>query len=158
QRQIAACVRQFGPVSENHGYKYIYLRLKHRMPTAHLRSTLKKLRIDTSRILDLHFPDRCVAALLVHNDYAEELIAQLSALGIQPHDLFDPLDPAIIRDPELLATLDEAERREKARALHRTNLLRALAFIRVPVKFAVARSFVKSGWLEQTDVDAFFSS
>ncbi|ORY89518.1 hypothetical protein BCR43DRAFT_415124, partial [Syncephalastrum racemosum] len=99
QRQIAACVRQFGPVSENHGFKYIYLRLKHRMPTAHLRSTLKKLRIDTSRILDMHFPDRCVAALLVHNDYAEELIAQLSALGIQPHDLFDPLDPAIIRDP-----------------------------------------------------------
>ncbi|KAG1607104.1 hypothetical protein G6F46_012542 [Rhizopus delemar] len=72
QRQEAAA-RILQPPSENQGFKYIYLPTKARVPIGQLRSRLRKLDINNNRVLDIHHPDRNVVALLVHNDYADEL-------------------------------------------------------------------------------------
>ncbi|KAG0945126.1 hypothetical protein G6F29_002425 [Rhizopus arrhizus] len=43
-----------------------------------LRTTFKKLGVNNGRLLDLHYPDRNIVAVLVHNDYAPELTELLS--------------------------------------------------------------------------------
>lgn len=46
-------------------------------------------RINSSRVLDIHYPDRHLVALLIHNDYESDLRSQLSlqlpfAIGMIP--------------------------------------------------------------------------
>ncbi|KAG1189687.1 hypothetical protein G6F70_009438 [Rhizopus microsporus] len=72
QRQETAA-RFLQPPSENQGFQYIYIPTKARVPIGQLRSRLRQLDINNSRILDIHYPTRNVVALLVHNDYASEL-------------------------------------------------------------------------------------
>ena len=71
-RQIEAAARRFSPPTNTTGFKYVYLHQKHRMTIRQLRDTLRKLKIDNSRILDVHFPDRGVVGLLIHNDFEQE--------------------------------------------------------------------------------------
>ncbi|ORY94364.1 Endonuclease/exonuclease/phosphatase, partial [Syncephalastrum racemosum] len=153
-RRSAALVRHITRVDpENNGYKYLYLYTRHRMTVSNLRNILKKLKVDNSRILDVHFPDRQVAALLVHNEYAPVFEEQMAQKGVSLNKDFDPLDPAIIRDPAMQdATLEE--RQEKAGVVHKSHLLAALNFIRDPVKISVARSFRRQNWITDEDLTA----
>ncbi|KAG0853219.1 hypothetical protein G6F16_007736 [Rhizopus arrhizus] len=98
QRQEAAA-RLLQPLSENQGFQYLYLPTKARVPVGQLRSRLRKLDINNNRILDIHYPDRNVVALLVHNDYADELRSHLRKFKVTLKDDFDPCDPMILRDP-----------------------------------------------------------
>ncbi|KAI9324419.1 hypothetical protein BD770DRAFT_302658, partial [Pilaira anomala] len=61
--------RMFTPVSESQGFKYVYLPCRAREKYSDVRKKLKSLKIDTARILDVHYPAQKVIALLVHNDY-----------------------------------------------------------------------------------------
>ncbi|PHZ17195.1 uncharacterized protein RHIMIDRAFT_288140 [Rhizopus microsporus ATCC 52813] len=54
------------------------------MPVGQLRSRLRQLDINNSRILDIHYPTRNVVALLVHNDYAPELKSYVQKLRYAP--------------------------------------------------------------------------
>ncbi|KAG1487979.1 hypothetical protein G6F53_013655 [Rhizopus delemar] len=72
QRQEAAA-RLLQPPSENQGFQYVYLPTKARVPIGQIRTRLRKLDIQNTRILDIHYPDRNIVALLVHNDYVDEL-------------------------------------------------------------------------------------
>ncbi|KAG1422889.1 hypothetical protein G6F58_003063 [Rhizopus delemar] len=98
QRQEAAA-RLLQPPSENQGFRYLYLPTKARVPVGQLRSRLYKLDINNNRILDIHCPNRNVVALLVHNDYADELRSHLRKFKVTLKDDFDPCDPMILRDP-----------------------------------------------------------
>ncbi|KAI7846694.1 hypothetical protein BDC45DRAFT_562760 [Circinella umbellata] len=109
-KEIAA--RHLTAVPESQGFQFMYVPCRHRMTIKAMRQILRTLRVDNSRILDVHFPDRQVAALLIHNDYAQSLTEILEKEGIQVKKEFDPLDPSILRDQKL-ADLTDEERFEK---------------------------------------------
>lgn len=96
--------------------------------------------------IDIHYPDRQVIALLMHNDFAPEFIRTLNKFGVKALENFDPLIPDNLRDPTY-AELPVDERQELAKAYHNGRLLRALALIRIPVRYAVARQFTSTGWI-----------
>ncbi|KAG1448023.1 hypothetical protein G6F46_004968 [Rhizopus delemar] len=156
QRQEAAA-RPLQPPSENQGFQYLYLPTKARVPIGQLRSRLRKLDINNNRILDIHYPDRNVVALLVHNDYANELRSQLKRFKITLKDNFDPCDPKILRDPKYFDATEE-ERANLAFMHHCNCMERALKFTRAPVKFAVARYFYTKGWISKQTLDETLSS
>ncbi|EIE91859.1 hypothetical protein RO3G_16570 [Rhizopus delemar RA 99-880] len=128
--------------------------LPSQMPPWHnpIRTRLRKLDIKNNRILDIHYPDRHVVALLVHNDYVNELRAQLERFKITIKDNFDPCDPEILRDPKY-ADLSTAEPANYALMHHSDRMVRALKYIRVPVKYTVARYFYSKGWISKTTLE-----
>ncbi|KAG0763645.1 hypothetical protein G6F57_007526 [Rhizopus arrhizus] len=145
QRQEAAA-RLLQPPSENQGFRYLYLPTKARVPVGQLRSRLYKLDINNNRILDIHCPNRNVVALLVHNDYADELRSHLRKFKVTLKDDFDPCDPMILHDPRYSDSTTE-ERTNIVFMHHCNRMERALRFVRAPVKFAVARYFHTKGWI-----------
>jgi hypothetical protein len=122
-----------------------------------LRSKLRDLRINHSRILDIHYPDRHIVALLVHNDYADELRDHFIKCRVTPSDEFDPCDPKVVRDPAH-ASKTEEERTEIAHRLHCDRMSRAIQFIRPPVRFAVARFFHKQHWITDQELEETLST
>ncbi|EIE90023.1 hypothetical protein G6F46_012791 [Rhizopus delemar] len=65
-----------------------------------MRSLLQRLPIKSRSVLDIHYPDRHLAALLVHNDYEAEVRSQLEQFEIPLGDDHDPLDPNHLRHPD----------------------------------------------------------
>ncbi|KAG1495809.1 hypothetical protein G6F45_007064 [Rhizopus arrhizus] len=63
-------------------------------------------------------------------------------------DEFDPCSSQNLRDPKY-ANFPLEERTNRAFMHHCDRIERALQFIRVPVKFAVARHFFSKGWINQ---------
>ncbi|KAI8977563.1 hypothetical protein BDF20DRAFT_942451, partial [Mycotypha africana] len=147
ERQTAAA-RLFQPPSLTQGFKYLYVPTKARVPIGQLRARLRKLNINNSRILDIHYPTRNVVAFLVHNDYAQELTDQLQQFKISIKHDFDPNDGSILMDPKY-EQKTPAERNDLAREHHTARLVRALNFIRTPVKYAVATYFLKQDWIDK---------
>ncbi|KAI7873533.1 hypothetical protein K492DRAFT_118435, partial [Lichtheimia hyalospora FSU 10163] len=143
-----AVARHFQPVSENQGYKFVYIPLRHYMTTSKLRQYLRTLRIENARILDIHFPQRLIAALLVHNDFADTLEQSLAKKGV-PTKNYDPLDPANLIDPKWHNDHTEEERKEQCSILFQQKITKALTFIKEPVKFSVAKYFYKQQWISE---------
>ncbi|EIE82011.1 hypothetical protein G6F55_011139 [Rhizopus delemar] len=156
QRQEAAA-RFLQPPSNNQGFQYIYLPTKARVPFGQLRSRLRRLEINNSRILDINYPARNVVALLVHNDYAPELKEHLKKFRIQVKEDFDPCDGSILKDPKYENSSNE-ERDNMAYMHHCNRMERALTYIRPPVKFAVARYFYEQGWIGKSLFDEIVTS
>ncbi|EIE92434.1 hypothetical protein RO3G_16956 [Rhizopus delemar RA 99-880] len=70
---LKTAARLLQPPSKNQGFQYLYLSTKARFPVGQVRSRLRKLKINNDRILDISYPDRHDVALMVDNDYADEL-------------------------------------------------------------------------------------
>ncbi|EIE76663.1 hypothetical protein RO3G_01367 [Rhizopus delemar RA 99-880] len=170
QRQEAAA-RLLQPPSTNQEFKYIHLPTKTRVSIGQIRSRLRKLDINNNRIIGIHYPDRNIVALLIHNDYKDELRQQLQRFKVTIKEDFNPCDPQVLRDPKY-ADRTPAEREDLAFMHHCNRIERALQYIRTPVKFAVARYFYSKGWISkqllqetlptrtinrQQDIDIFFS-
>ncbi|KAG0950135.1 hypothetical protein G6F57_000685 [Rhizopus arrhizus] len=124
QRQEAAA-RFLQPPSDNQGFQYIYVPTKARVPIGQVRSRLRKLDINNNRILDIHYPDRNILALLVHNDYAAELRQQLQRFKVTIKYDFDLCNPQNLRNPKY-ANLPLEERTNRAFMHHRDRMERAL--------------------------------
>ncbi|ORE05921.1 hypothetical protein BCV72DRAFT_329990, partial [Rhizopus microsporus var. microsporus] len=45
------------------------------LPIGQLRSHLRQLSINTCRTLNIHYPNRHLVTLLIHNDYEVELLS-----------------------------------------------------------------------------------
>lgn len=121
-----------------------------------MRARLRKLNLDNSRILDIHFPDQQVVALLTHNDFVGELLDTFNRFGVQPLNNFDPTDPSRLRDPKY-ANLTHEDRQQQAIAPHHDRLLRALDHMRAPVKFAVARHFLNQSLIALDELKEILS-
>jgi hypothetical protein len=147
QGQRKAAARVFLEPSGESGFQSVYLPCRRRMPLSELRGNLRKLKIANHRVLDVSYPANKVVALLVHNEYAKELLERFDAAGIKPIENFDPLDPKVLNDPEL-ADKSMDEKAAKIHEVHRVRCLVALDHIRIPAKYAVARHFVGLGWVE----------
>lgn len=110
---IASAARTFAPISSNQGYQFIYLNTRGRDSESVMRYKLRTLHIHSGRVINIHYPDRHVVALLVHNDYAEEATSILTTAGIPPLTSFNPANPALLRDPAF-SNLSPEDRTEKA--------------------------------------------
>ncbi|KAG1031593.1 hypothetical protein G6F43_013922 [Rhizopus delemar] len=111
-RQRQALARSFMPASDNQGYQYLYLPTRFRERISSLRKKLRQLKLDNGRILDVHYPDNNIVALLVHNDYAADATAILAKSGLKPITDFDPRAESCLRDPAF-ASLTKEQRKEK---------------------------------------------
>lgn len=145
-RQMEAIHRRFQPVTDTHDYKYLYFPSRYREPISSLRAKLHKLKINNARVLDVHYPDSQVVALLVHTDYESSVVAAFTPAKIEQLTNFDPLDPAHLRDPKL-ASLDVSVRKAKCIEIHQARLTRALKHIRESVRPAVGRAFYRKDWI-----------
>ncbi|KAI8977939.1 hypothetical protein BDB01DRAFT_700219, partial [Pilobolus umbonatus] len=92
--------RNFIPVSENQGFQYVYLHCRGKEPISSMRSKLRKLGLQSGRILDVHFPANQVVALLVHNDYVNDVEDLLNRQKITLLADFNPLSGDILKDPK----------------------------------------------------------
>ncbi|KAG1149738.1 hypothetical protein G6F37_003872 [Rhizopus arrhizus] len=102
QPRLIEIVWQFSSSAEPTRFKLIHVPVPHCLPLKQLRSNLRRLHINTCRILDAHYSNRNLVSLLIHIDYKTELRSQLSKFNITVCDDFDPLDPSIIRNPTLV--------------------------------------------------------
>ncbi|KAG1440401.1 hypothetical protein G6F56_011941 [Rhizopus delemar] len=64
-----AAARNFLPISETQGFAFIYFHLRSKEPMSAMRMRLRRLKLQSSRILDIHYPTNNVVALLVYSDY-----------------------------------------------------------------------------------------
>ncbi|KAG1450139.1 hypothetical protein G6F56_008431 [Rhizopus delemar] len=79
-------------------------------------------------------------------DYIADVTAAFAVAKIEPLVNFDPLDPALLRDPKF-AGLTTTERVAKCTEVHQARLVRALKHIRETVRPAVGRSFYRKDWI-----------
>ncbi|KAG2189521.1 hypothetical protein INT46_000894, partial [Mucor plumbeus] len=100
EQREATAARFFQAPSATQGFQYLYLPTKARIPLGKLRTTFKKLGVNNGRLLDLHYPDRNIVAVLVHNDYATEFEELLSKKGVKLNTTFDPCAASVIKDPK----------------------------------------------------------
>ncbi|KAF7724074.1 hypothetical protein EC973_001407 [Apophysomyces ossiformis] len=156
QRRQAEAARAFIRPIITHGFKYLYLPARARIPTGQMRARLRKLGIDNSRILDIHYPDRQVIALLIHNDFEQTLLDQLNRFGITTLT-YDPLDPVNLRDPKY-KDKPTMELSQIAFEVHYDRMAKALQYIRPPVKYAVARTFAENDWIPIEHLKQLLSS
>ncbi|KAG2191995.1 hypothetical protein INT47_006632 [Mucor saturninus] len=92
--------RLFSPPTEPKGYKFLYLSQKGRVPTGEIRRSLSAIGIINSRIIDVHAPTQNTCGILVHHDYAPEVVEKFKQHGIKILEEFNPTDANTIRDPE----------------------------------------------------------
>lgn len=151
-RKEETAIRFFQPPSTNQGFKYLFVSTKARIPVGKLRTYLRNMGINNARVLDIHYPDRNVAALLVHNDYVSEFKETLEAKRIHFMDEFNPWSGSTLKDPKY-KDLTEQEKNEKAHEIQQQRLQRAVYRIREPVKFAVAHYFYQQQWLSKSFID-----
>lgn len=151
-RKEEAAIRFFQPPSTNQGFQYLYVATKTRIPVGKLRTHLRNIGVNNARVLDIHYPDRNIVALLVHNDYADEFKQLLETKRIHFVNNFDPWNGSSLKDPQY-QDLPEQEKTSKACEIQRQRLERSISRIREPVKFAVAYYFYQKQWLTKTFID-----
>ncbi|KAI8374598.1 uncharacterized protein BYT42DRAFT_479887, partial [Radiomyces spectabilis] len=138
--------RTFIPPGPTHGFQYVYLPSRGRIPIGQLRKNLHKIGVDNVRVLDLHYPARQVVAALIHNDYATDFTALFTKHGVHPIADFNPADPKHLGDPQF-KDLPITERTAKAQEFFSARMIKAVNGIRFPVKYAVARFFASQQWI-----------
>ncbi|KAG1047736.1 hypothetical protein G6F43_009833 [Rhizopus delemar] len=154
QPSLTAIARQFSSPTKPTGFKLIHVPIRHRLPLQQLRSNLRRLHINTRRILDIHYSDRNLVSFLIHIGYETELRLQLSKFNITVRDDFNPLDPSIIRDPTLAnEPIDRKIQHALKAFLHRICV--ALRRFRTPIYNAVANFFVQSGLIDLDDFASY---
>jgi hypothetical protein len=152
-----AAARLFSPPSTNQGFQHIYLPTRARLRISQIRQNLRKLGIDNNRVLDINYPAMNTTALLVHNEYVDELINRLSTAGITPIDNFDPTDQQHLKDPKY-ADYSKCDRSDIAFNLHQQRMLRSLDFIRAPAKYSVANCFARQEWITNEQLQSVLQS
>ncbi|KAG2178933.1 hypothetical protein INT43_001780 [Umbelopsis isabellina] len=102
-------------------YEIAYIPKNRKLTRSEIRSRLRDVGIDTTRVLDIIYPARDVIGLLVHVQYRALLKETLLQKKIETIDSFDPLDPKHIADPRH-ASLGTGDRCRLAVALLRERL------------------------------------
>ncbi|KAG1608903.1 hypothetical protein G6F45_013498 [Rhizopus arrhizus] len=95
----------------------------------------RRMGVNNARLLDIHYPARHTAAVLIHNDFESELIGLLTKHRVSHNENFSTNSGSILEDPNL-RDLSTTERNEIARRHQTTRLERAVQRIRAPVKYA----------------------
>lgn len=152
-RKRAAKARHYQVNNGPKGYDYIYLHLSKRLTRGVIRSDLASFGIEKSRILDISFPCRSVAGLLVHVQYIPALLDLLSTAKIDVLKGFDPTNPDLLGDPAL-STLSRDQKVTEMQYIMNEGYIRVVKYLRPSVTPSVARFFVEIGWLNEEDAQA----
>lgn len=135
--------------STNQGYEHVYIPTKVRLPVGKLRTLLRRLGISNGRIIDIYYPIRNVARILIHKEFVEDFKATLIERGGRVIEDFNPCKGITIQDlkyPEHT----KAQRGQIAIYIYQRRLEKSLCHIREPVEFSVARYFYKQEWISRT--------
>ncbi|RKP35402.1 hypothetical protein BJ085DRAFT_1702, partial [Dimargaris cristalligena] len=147
--RLAAATRAFQLPTGPQGYEYIIIPRGRKMSRTEARRSLCVLGIDTARILDIIFPARNHAALLVHQQYSTTLCATLKAAKVTPIEDFEFWDPKHLADPKFDNESD-ASKHTIAMEIHRDRCIRSLMFLsanRPHVATAIGYFFAEQGWI-----------
>ena len=154
ERRRLQATRVFSEPTGERGYEYVHIPRSRRLTRPEARRLLRRIGVDTARILDISYPAKNTIGLLTHVQYKAELEeANLTKHKVQIQTSFDPHDPDTIADRKH-ADLPKSERRALATTIHRDRCIRTLQYLRRPIAIAVARSFVEKGWIGEQDVPA----
>ncbi|CEP10480.1 hypothetical protein, partial, partial [Parasitella parasitica] len=91
--------RFFSTPPVTHGYQFMYFPCRGKDPIHKLRRNLSNIGLQNSRILDVHYPDNHIVALLIHNDYNTQVLEAFARLQVLPIVDFDPRSPTNLKDP-----------------------------------------------------------
>lgn len=136
------------------GFKYVFIPRSRKLTRIEVRSRLRQVGVDTSRILDIIFPASGVIGILLHIQYVKTFAATMGAVGAKLLDNFDVLDPEHIGDPQYQSySMDGLA--DKALELQANRCISALTFLHRTKHYQVAsvgRSFVELGWITDGDI------
>jgi hypothetical protein len=149
----------FGPQTDiPSGYQFVYMQIQVRRPLHQIRRLIQAIGLNNSRVLDIQYPVPNVISFLVHNDYVLTFTSAMhkNGRGCSPLVDFDPCDQINLRDPKF-ASLSPALRAQKAIEIENLRCLRALSFVRRPVRLPIARSFLQYERITQKQFDAILA-
>ncbi|GAN11827.1 hypothetical protein MAM1_1056c11437, partial [Mucor ambiguus] len=127
-------------------YEVIHLHRAHRMTHSEYRATLAAIGIDSKRILDVTFPARNIATILIHTDYRDDILRRLTEGGLTAIPDFNPLDPDHVADPKF-AAMPAPQLARIAAALHADRCVRTVRFIKMHTVPGVLKFFVSQNWI-----------
>ncbi|KAI7905495.1 uncharacterized protein BX663DRAFT_499935 [Cokeromyces recurvatus] len=158
-KKFNIAIRAFTAPNEHQqqGFSYVYYPAKNRISRKIQRKNLTILGVNNSRILDIHYPSRNVVALLVHNDYRNDLINTLKLAQVNPLEDYSPTAPSSLSDP-IYKDLSNDEKQKIATEKQNQRLVRALPFIRTNISKAVARFFVNENLITNDQYNDFITS
>jgi hypothetical protein len=93
--------RTFAPPSNDQGIQYIYVPTNKRCPIKIMRTRLTCLGLERRRVIDIHYPDQNVVAILVHNDCAAETLQCLKKKPESPQSNLIHCTPSVLRNPKV---------------------------------------------------------
>ncbi|KAI7863628.1 uncharacterized protein EV154DRAFT_398014, partial [Mucor mucedo] len=139
KKQLELATRTFEEKTEENNFINIYLPCKRRMKPSEIRRKLAFVGIDNIQVLDTYCPDWDTVLLLIHEKYKETAEKKLDQAGIQTKE-YNYLHVSHLRDSRLTG-LSKEEKTTKLEQIRNNCSMRALDFIREPVKKSVARCF-----------------
>jgi hypothetical protein len=136
------------------GFKYVFIPRSRKLTRVEVRSRLRKIGVDTSRVLDVIFPAAGTIGVLLHIQYVKSFTAIMAGIGAKTLDSFDVLDPIHLGDPKYLSYSEDG-RAAKAMELHANRCLSALTYLHRTKSHQVqpvGRSFIELGWITDCEL------
>ncbi|KAI7850728.1 hypothetical protein BDC45DRAFT_446625, partial [Circinella umbellata] len=140
RRQQAAARAFSAPPPHPSGFSYIYLPTRARYKPSQLRARFRQLKIENNHILDIHYPTRNIATVLIHDDFITLFKEHLAKIGIYPINDFNPTDPKHLQDTKYTSLLPH-EQDLHAKLLYTYCMARVLERNRSYIARAIARNF-----------------
>ncbi|KAK4511179.1 Transcription factor iws1 [Mucor velutinosus] len=134
-------------------YDVIHLHRAHRMSHAEYRATLAAVGIDSKRILDVTFPARNIATILIHTDYRDDILRRLTEGGLTAIPDFNPLDAQHVADPKF-ADMPAPQLVRIAAALHADRCVRTVRFVKLHTVPGVLKFFISQNWISTAKAQA----
>ena len=128
------------------GYQYVYIGRSGKILRSEIRSTFRKVGVDTGRVLDICFPASGVIGILLHTQYVEGFLDLMKKCEAEVIEGFDPLDPKHIADPKY-ESLSTNDRESLMYEFTNTRALQTLSFLRPLNVSGVGKYFVSAGWI-----------
>ena len=135
------------------GYEYVYIGRSGKILRSEVRRTLRKIGVDTARVLDINFPASEVIGILLHTQYVDEFLSLLRASEAEIYKDFDPMDSDNIADPKY-DDLSKEERAGLVAELVHDRAVDALRHIRPLNVSSVGHWFMELYWIDQVELDA----
>ncbi|KAI7897167.1 uncharacterized protein EV154DRAFT_410077, partial [Mucor mucedo] len=141
KKQLEIATRTFEEKKEENNFINILIPCKRRMKPSEIRKKLAFVGIDNIQVLDTYCPDWDTVLLLIHEKYKDTAEKKLEQAGIFTKE-YNYLHISHLRDNKL-AGLSTEEKIAKLEQIRNNCSMRALEFIREPVKKSVARCFYR---------------
>ncbi|KAI7888814.1 uncharacterized protein EV154DRAFT_483764 [Mucor mucedo] len=147
KKQLEIATRTLEEKKEDNNFINIHIPCKRRMKPSEIRKKLAYVGIDNIQVLDTYCPDWDTVLLLIHEKYKDTAEKKLEQAGIFTKE-YNYLHISHLRDSKL-AGLSTEEKVAKLQQIRNNCSMRALEFIREPVKKSVARCFYRQNIISE---------